>query len=317
MRVISRLKGGLGNQLFQLAFLDLFCVSGNLRGGLSSEYFSSGPDEFGRTIYRDLVKFLGLEIYDECISTTPILINDNFLGLFNNKDRVEFSLDDGMLEHDIILDGYFQDRRVIRESFINKVFEFFQESGIDNPSEKNIIHRVRKENSVSVHIRRFDYFHHGVADINYYLDSILAIKELDPESKFYIFSDEPNSVEYIIKKNWSSTLCLHRKSEPSREVDCSIDDLNFVNSGRLNFDFRVMMLCKSHVISNSTLSWWAATISNSDLVVYPTPWSRAHVPSSYLLSPKWLSVPNSVRSFEREISYYEHIRNALNQKVQQ
>ena len=58
-------------------------------------------------------------------------------------------------------------------------------------------------------------------------------------------------------------------------------------------ELRLMAACRHHIIANSSLSWWGAWLARHDeqVVVGPDPWfsGRAHTPDLY--PPGWLAAP--------------------------
>ena len=109
----------------------------------------------------------------------------------------------------------------------------------------------RTPNSVSLHIRRGDYLNKtndmyqfgGVANMEYFNNSIGYISKEVTNPVFYIFSDD---------LDW----CKEKfKGAQFRFVDCNRGE----NSWR---DMYLMSLCRHHINSNSTFSWWGAWLSN-------------------------------------------------------
>ena len=52
----------------------------------------------------------------------------------------------------------------------------------------------------------------------------------------------------------------------------------------------LMSLCKSHIIANSSFSWWGAWLSNSRDVVAPSTWfgpNNAHLDTKDLYCKGW------------------------------
>lgn len=133
------------------------------------------------------------------------------------------------------------------ESYIRQVFTFNLPA--DDEKLKNVVHSIKNDSSsVSVHIRRGDYVNHpdfdGVANRDYYIHAIELIKKYIPVPKFYVFS---NDVE------WSE------KFFKSLGVNYYI--VNLGGGKKSYLDMYLMTLCHSHIIANSTFSWWGAWLS--------------------------------------------------------
>jgi hypothetical protein len=153
-----------------------------------------------------------------------------------------------MLPDSTSLSGYFQTEKYFDfiDSEIREIFTFRDEI-IEN--SKNYINI---ENGVSLHVRRGDYLtspgHHPTQTIEYYTE---ASKHFDPNSNFYIFSDDPE---------WCRQNLHH------------INNSIIVESGSPYIDMYLMSLCHGHIIANSSFSWWGSWLANSKKTVAPSNW---------------------------------------------
>ena len=50
-----------------------------------------------------------------------------------------------------------------------------------------------------------------------------------------------------------------------------------------------MTKCKSHIIANSSFSWWGAWLGNTELTVGPKRWNRESNGSDYMLK-EWIKI---------------------------
>lgn len=134
-----------------------------------------------------------------------------------------------------------------------------------NSEEDEVFNKIKTEieknpTSVSLHIRRGDYLKKtnsiyqfgGVATDDYFKKAIqYTIKHINNPS-FYIFSDDIN---------WCRG---HFIGNEYHFVDCN----NGLNSWR---DLYLMSLCRHHINSNSTFSWWGAWLCEYDDKIIITP----------------------------------------------
>lgn len=138
---------------------------------------------------------------------------------------------------------------------------------------------IELNNSISVHIRRGDYLNSNklnVCSLAYYKKAIKFFLNKFNNPKFFIFSDD---IEYC-KQN------------------LNFSNLNFVSNNNPKkstlSDFQLMQLCKHHIISNSTFSWWAAYLShikNNNIVVAPYKWDiDEKLPIKEKLLPSWVKI---------------------------
>jgi hypothetical protein len=151
--------------------------------------------------------------------------------------------------NDISLFGYFQSEKYfkhiedsIREDFVFRehILEPCKEiaEGFDNP--------------VSIHVRRTDYLtnsaNHYNLSLEYYEE---ALKHFDGR-QVIVFSDDP---------------------EWCQEQELFSDDRFLVSeSGDNKIDLCLMTFCTSHIIANSSFSWWGAWLAKSEKVIAPSKW---------------------------------------------
>jgi hypothetical protein len=135
------------------------------------------------------------------------------------------------------------------------------------------------ENPCSIHVRRGDYItnpNHSVLDVEYYFKSI---EKIGKDKQFLVFSDD---VEW----------CRSFKAFRGENFIYSED----FTKGREHYDLSLMTLCKDHIISNSTYSWWGAWLSKSNNVIAPENWFKNSAYTFYntedLLPKGWLTIEN-------------------------
>ena len=112
-----------------------------------------------------------------------------------------------------------------------------------------------------IHVRRGDYLKephqsfHGNLSMQYYNEGIDRIKQVQPDAKFFIFSDDTE---------WC-------KSNFSKEYE--------VVEGTDRFeDMYLMSLCRHAVIANSSFSWWGAWLGDEKkdrVVIAPRKWFQS------------------------------------------
>jgi Glycosyl transferase family 11 len=255
--IITRLAGGLGNQMFQYAAarayslrtghdfaVDLLDVQLNKDRNYELEHLNCCPKKVG-VWHR--VRNNGI-IVDERV-TTP----EHFTSM--------------TLDHlDMI--GYWQDERYFRdyEKQIRNDFTLYEKQirhdftlydALDDENNAAMLQQIRAcENPVSVHIRRGDYVGnpvHPVMEPDYYLAAMNKI-ELDIENPtYFIFSDECQPM--LFRRN-------------------NIHDVTINDPNHGYFDLELMKNCKHHIIANSSFSWWGAWLGNNPerVVVAPKQW---------------------------------------------
>jgi hypothetical protein len=232
--------GRLGNQMFQYA---------SLRGIAARRGYDFGipPSKF-EDEWRSHQLF---EVFD-----LPHLPRQNVKYLDGGNAPVAqekfFHFDQLLFDqcpNDVSLFGFFQSEKYFKhiEESIKEDFTFREH--ILEPC-KEIAEGF--ENPVSLHVRRTDYLtnnanHHNL-DLNYYEE---ALKHFD-DRQVIVFSDDP---------------------EWCKEQSLFSDDRFLVSESEDNkIDLCLMTFCTSHIIANSSFSWWGAWLANSQKVIAPSKW---------------------------------------------
>lgn len=260
--ITMRIKGGLGNQLFQYAaaysmakrlgqdfrFNPAFSANMTARGYRLDKlkvdvntvaYDSELPKwvSIRKNVYiNKLSRVLGL---------SKMKLGDTLYWL-ETKD--EWQPDFFLLnEKNIYIDGYFQSADYFAE-FRSELIEQIQPNYELETEYLRVLEEIKSTHSVAVHVRRSDFkkdkhpFHY-LLDQDYYKQAIRYMRNNVEYPTFYWFSDD---IEWV--KNALG--------------DCS--DYVFVRTGTTYGDIDDLMLMKNceHIITaNSTFSWWAAWLN--------------------------------------------------------
>ncbi|MCU4165570.1 alpha-1,2-fucosyltransferase [Carboxylicivirga caseinilyticus] len=275
--IVTRLIGGLGNQMFQLAFGKVLSIKNKTKLKLDThalEENNASTNSFTAREY-ELSIFVGetLQIANnrdiEVFYNKKPQIIKRLKKYFNKYIRnVRILVDDNSPHQKLLikskyiyLNGYWQSEFYFSE-YKTEIFELFQFPSL--PVEYTRIQfEISQCNSVSIHIRRGDYASssyinsiHGLLPMSYYKSSINTIQDLYPESHFFIFSDDIEWVKLNFDSNHKQTI-----------VDTS-------RSNEAHIDMQLMSLCKHNIIANSSYSWWAAWLNQNEnkTVIAPKKW---------------------------------------------
>lgn len=252
---IVNLQGGLGNQIFQIAFaLDL--KSRDIRTFCDTHFYDSNM-KFPRDLELDPKEF-GL----------------NTIKFKNNKI---FSM----------MDSIFQEIETFKFDnfkYFNRFVGYYQDLMIVEKHKKTIKNVLNLDNSllnkelVAIHIRKNDYkeINQDLAD-SYYKNSINALLKLNENFVFDIFTDDSDFVPDLkIFKKINHIYYPDNKSKP-------LDVL------------RDMCRYRNYIIANSSFSVLAAYLSNSEnkVVYYPDPWWRSSEIHVRNIPTFWAPIINS------------------------
>ncbi len=299
--IITRLSGGLGNQMFQYAMGRSLALrnSSDLRIDISS-FSSLDPDTEPRQ-YR--LKFFNIYDHiatDEDYSKMGIPPIKDF-GVLAKINRKLFRLKEFLkpvAEKKVIIEkNYTFDEEVYNagsdclllgiwqsEKYFKAVEETIRNDfSLRYPlSEKNqsLLKIIESKNSVSLHVRRGDYLSnpktsgkHGVLSLDYYNRAVSQIVSQNPDAEFFIFSDD---IEWA-KNN------LKISSPTSYISGAGIEDYE---------ELFLMSKCKHNILANSSFSWWGAWLNQNDkkMIIAPKNWFNKNIDTQDLLPNNWTQI---------------------------
>lgn len=270
--IITKIYGGLGNQMFQYAIGRSLSINKNKKLYLESSSFSS---------YK--LRNYQLDIFNINVS----IINRFYLKFLlffklakKVKEQEPFFKKDGEipLGHIIFLDGYWQCEDYFKDIRKELLEDFKLKVDLDSENKK-ILNLIKSKNSVSLHVRRGDYVEnsktnqvHGTCSLDYYKKAIEYIKKNVKNPHFFIFSDDIDWCKENIKL---------------RKEESFFVDINSPEKGY--FDLELMKNCKHFIIANSSFSWWGAWLSENSkkIIIAPKQWLRSKdegelVPKSWI-----------------------------------
>jgi hypothetical protein len=253
--IVTKIRGGLGNQMFQYAMAKSLAIEKNKNLYLDLSAFGStelrnfGLDHFNIdcNTYKKPNRYISkLRSYFK----TRVNYRESDLGFHEDIFKLK--------EDDIYLKGYFQSEKY----FIKYEKEIRHNFQITTPLKeitKQTIDRVKKVNSVALHIRRGDYLSTQLFMTDkdlYYKQAVELIENQIDNPVFFIFSDD---MEWV-KRNF---MIKHE----TVYIDFNDDMTNFE-------DMKLMASCKHNVIANSSFSWWSAWLNNNlnKVVIAPKQW---------------------------------------------
>lgn len=271
--LVQRLQGGIGNQLFQIAFARKLARMTGAALAFDEQSFAQDVYRRGSVLQRLLPGTPVLALEQLPAETSRLMRERDFKLPPTGPLPAGFALPGGVSH--LVLDGYWQDRRFVDDSDLAALRAPLQALLATPGAASGWASRIRAAaRPVAVHVRRHDYKHHGLCSDGYYIEALRWLAARHGPLDVFVFSDEPNST-----RQWLSAAGI------THALVASGDDLA---------DLALMALCGRHVISNSTYSWWGALLAGSADVTYPDPWSLAHEPSRELCPPHWRRVGDAL-----------------------
>lgn len=256
--VITKLIGGLGNQMFQYAFGRALSLKYNTNLNIDKSFLDGSQAGCVRRDY-------GLD----CFTLTPVFHSGSTGCSAINETRFDYSPEvianiDNQIKNNnnIHISGYWQSPLYFKdfESDIKNDFKF----------KKPLDNNFDFTESCSVHFRRTDYVnnsHHPLLDISYFER---AIGLINPAGHIFVFSDD-------------ITWC---------KENLNFKNQIFAEGNSMHEDLQIMSNCSHNVISNSSFSWWAAYLNKNKnkKVIAPHRWFGHNSDTSTLIPEDWLRI---------------------------
>ena len=266
--IISRIKGGIGNQLFIYAASRRLSIKNKIDLVIDDVSGFAYDNDFKRNYQLDHFNI-------SCRKATAIERLEPFSRIrryikrnLNRKlsfDKRNFIEEEGasfedkflrlQIKDKLYLEGYFQSENYFKDVELEIREDFKINPPIDN---KNLLFlkKIKNSNSVAIHFRFFDNIviasnknlqNKSNTSINYYKDAILKMNSYLSNPHYFIFSDQPNKVtKYLPLNNDQVTIIDHN----------NISKMAYA-------DLWLMSQCKHYIIAKSTFSWWGAWLSNN------------------------------------------------------
>lgn len=277
MKIVNIL-GGIGNQMFQYAFLIALRESLHSEVCYDASVFRTYPLHNGFELDKRFNITSRQATRQEISKLTRYTTSYFWYRVYKRipkKKTTQFEPLHCVYTPELLEDkrnlyyyGIWQDHRYfdLYKDIIKK--EFTWKESLDEKN-KNAFDDFSSGNTVSIHVRRGDYLkewrYKNICELDYYRKALAYI-----DNKGY------KDVKYAIFSNdivWcQENLLPLLKGTPFTIVDW--------NQGVDSYkDMRLMSACSVNIIANSSFSWWAAYLNNHNnpLVVSPRKWTNAEV----------------------------------------
>lgn len=236
--VSTRLMGGLGNMMFQIATAYSIALRDNKEMICDTRDMMAPHKPY--TFYLD-------NIFRK-VKWTDSTINQRYLGEegFQYVPIPNFT-------GNVKLIGHFQSEKYFI-NYKNEILDLFE---IDDKTKNNLLKKyndIINQDTCSLHVRRGDYIglpnHHPTQSIDYYKN---AVKIIGEDKHYLIFSDDIKWCE----ENFDF-----------------IENKVFISNNLDYEDLYLMSMCKNNIIANSTFSWWGAWLNKNEnkQVIIPNKW---------------------------------------------
>lgn len=268
--IVTRLIGGLGNQMFQYAVGRALSLRHEVPLFLDMNSFSEYRlREYALGVYNIQARALATNEVPK-LKLAPWYLPKEMLRRLAGRprahsrgycgEREQFVLDHALFERrpPLYLDGYWQNEKY----FIGHRETILRDFSLKAPiSERARAYQrmIGEVVSVSLHVRRGDYVsnpaahnYHGTLGLDYYDRAMGIIGAALPEPSIFVFSDEIAWAKEHLK----------------------YDRMVFVEGCEDFEEIFLMSCCRHNVTANSSFSWWGAWLNNNPdrVVVAPRRW---------------------------------------------
>lgn len=260
--IIPNLKGGLGNQMFQIAAAYGAAKNNNTDYGIDLSLQHHGGQGHSHSKYADnFFKNVKRAKHDDT---------------FVKYDEPHFSYAEINTNTNLLIDGYFQSDKYFSHCAddIRNLFNFDQETK-DDVSKKcvKIKEAFEVDELVCIHVRRGEYLLPGYNSVHitmpvtYYKNAM----DLFPNCGFVVISDDMNWCQNNLNGD-KIAFCNSGYDFFTQPITTDFNEL---------FDMYLAIHCEHNIMSPSSFSWWGAWLGSSSKVVAPAPWFGAGGPPDY------------------------------------
>lgn len=270
--IVMRLKGGLGNQMFQYALGRRLAIDHNT--DLMLDTASYHYDRL--RVYRlgvfnikasasDSLPFVATDSRFKYVNHILQKVKSLFGKPYQIIKEKGFPFDPTILDcsDQAYLDGFWQS-----EQYFDSVAQIIRDDlQLKTPIAgelKTLAEQIKATpNSVSLHVRRGDYVSnpvttafHGVCGVDWYMQAADMMSERLVNPTFFVFSDDYEWAKANL--NFQTNAVFIKPSPDGQECN----------------DLHVMSLCQNNIIANSSFSWWGAWLNSNPnkIVIAPKVW---------------------------------------------
>jgi len=257
-KVVARVWGGIGNQLFTYAAARRLALANDAELVLDDVNGFARDHRYRRSYQLDHFNIACRKATAaECLQPFPRLRRKILLALnrfcpfeqrsYIRQESVDF--DSRLLQVKprgvIYLEGYWQSEGYFRdvEQTLRSDLQIVPPSDAVNLA---VATHIQGAAAVAVHVRFFDSPAESAAgnnaSVDYYHRAVALMEQQVPDAHYFVFSDNPEAARAVIPLADDRVTCV----------------VNNVGDDHAYADLWLMTLCRHFIIANSTFSWWGA-----------------------------------------------------------
>jgi hypothetical protein len=290
--IVVRLKGGLGNQMFQYAAARAIAVRRSTVVKLDCRFYAS---QSKRRYELDKLRIIQRfpNALERFMISSPeqrrAKVAARVMAACWPRFRINRVLESGFTfdrtvmsrAGSLYLDGYWQSPKYFAEIASLLRHEFAVKTP-PNPQNASMMSEIESCSSICLHVRRGDYVSdpriqefHGTCGVEYYRKALEEVAARVTVPVVFVFSDDPAWVKQHLVIDRRVVYVTHNIGHDDHE------------------DLRLMTHCKHFILANSTFGWWGAWLANNPrkIVICPNRWFAAPAISAADLIPhEWIRI---------------------------
>lgn len=275
--IVTRLKGGLGNQMFQFAYAFALSKKHNSSLILDRTFYNNYPITKEYTLREYELGIFPIEqTKTDLVIPCQIKVRNRYLHDLHAKlfritkglryVKEDFTVDPRLYKatnDNSYLNGFWQNPSYF-ESIKSELIPLLQiKPALIDYKNRMVGEDFSRTNTVSIHIRGGDYYNKGNQrrfggiTSEYFRSAISLISKKVKDPQFKIFTNDKQKAIEIINHFG---------------VNYEIMD---INQGKQSYlDLYLMQKCRYNIIVNSSFSWWAAYLNDfkNKIVIAPSNW---------------------------------------------
>lgn len=278
--VVSRLRGGLGNQLFQYAAGLSIARSRRARHQLDTVTGFAKDLRYMRSYALDYFRITATMARPEavravrCICGPLSFIQREFDEFRRQRAGACYGAILTWPGLPLYLDGYWQSYRYFSDVAGELRTELVPRTVVD-ASTLALLEHINETESVALHVRRQDFPH--CLSMEYYGSAIAKLPPAEARRSFFLFGDDTEwlralACRFLRGSKWQIVERTPRR--PDAE------------------DLWLMRCCQHHILSNSTFAWWSGWLAlpGGAVIVPSNGWSVSQSSLPDLIPAHWVVV---------------------------
>jgi hypothetical protein len=275
--ITCNLKGGLGNQLFEILATMSYAIDNDHLFYFKNTYALNSSVTKRHTYWHTLLIFLKKHTTDNIFAHNMKIVREKS---FNYEELPLTTILDN-----IILDGYFQSPKYFEKNY-KQIYDYLKFDILKKKATSKYNYNYKE--FISIHFRQGDYKNlqdmHPILTYKYYENSL---KEILKNTNYKL-----NKILYFCEKEDNEEI-----NKIIVELKKTITGCAFIKVIDEVEDWQQLLLmssCSHNIIANSTFSWWGAYLNTnpSKVVCYPEVWfgTKSQNNTSDLFPETWTKI---------------------------